>query len=178
MEEATKLNIKETLTILQKKSNSELYAILDGALIENLEMKLAESMNEKEYVSLYKGTKYDHLQEVAPYLVNLNSEHPILDWWMEQGWDKYWGVLCTTGMDLQSLATHFKKFLTVKDYNDNEVLFRFYDPRVFGVFITTCSDENYFKFEGAVNHFCLEDEKSGFKVINKRVYPTVELDLG
>ncbi|MFV1984103.1 MAG: DUF4123 domain-containing protein [Thiohalomonadales bacterium] len=170
-------DIKETLSHLLSNDDSRLYAILDGALIKNLRSKLSEFKQKDEYVSLYRNTIYSNLNEIAPYLVHLDIDEPLFDWWLENGWNKYWGILCTSQSDLDSLAIHFRQFLTVTDYNKNKIMFRFYDPRVFNTFIKSCSDRNYLEFENNVDHYCLVDKNNEFVIIPRRTFDIQELSL-
>jgi hypothetical protein len=136
--------------------NALVYAILDGAAIPDLPMRLFEMR--PSHVCLYRGELDDDLAEVAPYLVNLQRGTRFTSWILEEGWGKHWGIFVHSLHSLTEMRKHFRKFLTVHDENGNPMLFRFYDPRVLPTFLPTCEGEELELFFDKVKSFYAESD--------------------
>lgn len=160
----------------------QVYAILDGASIENLLMSLYE--HKPENVCLYRGEPRPDMAHVAPYLVHMKPESKFSEWVFSNGWGKHWGIFVRSNYEMRLLRRHFRKLLIVHDSEGKPLLFRFYDPRVLKVFLPTCNQEELDQMFGPVESFMLEDEESNslirFRRVNgalkteKRDFTTVE----
>ncbi|HEX7315415.1 MAG TPA: DUF4123 domain-containing protein [Pyrinomonadaceae bacterium] len=135
---------------------AHVYAVLDGASVEELLPKLHEL--EPEYECLYRGELEPDMAEVAPYLVRLEPGTEFADWLVEEGWGKHWGVFAVTDADLRETHKHFRGFLTVYDPSGRPMLFRYYDPRVLRVYLPTCNAEELRAIFGPVACYLLEAE--------------------
>lgn len=135
---------------------AHVYAVLDGASVEELRPKLYEL--EPEYECLYRGELEPDMAEVAPYLVRLEPETEFADWLVEEGWGRHWGVYAVTDADLRDAHKHFRSFLTVYDPAGKPLLFRYYDPRVLRAYLPTCNAEELRTIFGPVSCYLLEDE--------------------
>lgn len=135
---------------------ANVYAVLDGASVEELLPKLYEL--EPEYECLYRGELEPDMAEVAPYLVRLEPETEFADWVVEAGWGRHWGVFAVTDADLRAAHKHFRSFLTVYDPAGKPLLFRYYDPRVLRVYLPTCNAEELHTVFGPVSCYLLEGE--------------------
>lgn len=132
------------------------FVVLDGASVPDLVMKLFEL--QPEHCCLYLGDLAPDMAEVAPYLVQLQSDLPFADWLFQDGWGKHWGIFVHSQSDLRSLRRHFRNFLTVHDSAGKPLLFRYYDPRVLRVYLPTCNSEELGKMFGPVEAYLLEDQ--------------------
>lgn len=133
------------------------YAVLDGASIEDLLQKLYEL--KPEHACLYRGELEPDLAETAPYLVRLESGSPFTIWILEKGWGKHWGIFARAPQDLKTMHRHFRKFLRVQDSKGKTLLFRYYDPRVLRVYLPTCNAEETGMFFGPIRAFLMEGEE-------------------
>ena len=75
---------------------------------------------------------------IAPYLVRVDPG--VLEWIVETLWQEPWGIFIISSSNLEALRKHFRKFLTAEGPGGEEWYFRFYDPRVFEIFLSTCDD--------------------------------------
>jgi hypothetical protein len=132
------------------------FAILDGALIDDLLEKLQQF--EPEYYCLYRGDLKPDMAEVAPYLVRLRPNTPFVEWIIEKGWGKNWGIFIHSPANLQTMRKHFRGFLTVYDSSGKPMLFRYYDPRVLRLYLPTCNAEELYKIFGPITSYLLEGE--------------------
>lgn len=139
------------------------YIILDAARMAD-EIDTAKSIN-KNFASLYRGKSEEYLSTVAPYLFNHNNLPEFEQWYFGKGWGDSWGVLVYTLETMKYLHKHFRKFLMVKTEDGEELYFRFYDPRVLRIFLTTCDRQQLKEFFGPVDYFICEDENPAFGFI-------------
>jgi len=137
-------------------SDTNAYAVLDGASVPDLRMRLYE--NEPEHECLYRGELAPDMAEVAPYLVRLEPGSEFFYWVIEQGWGKHWGVFAVSDVDTRQLHRHFRRFLTVYDPDGKPLLFRYYDPRVLRVYLPSCDAEELATIFGPIKNYLLEDE--------------------
>lgn len=136
---------------------AHVYAVLDGASVEELLPKLYDL--EPEFECLYRGELEPDMAEVAPYLVRLEPETEFADWVLEEGWGRHWGVFAVTDAGLRELHKHFRSFLTVYDPDGKPLLFRYYDPRVLRVYLPTCDAGELRTVFGPVSCYLLEDQE-------------------
>jgi pSer/pThr/pTyr-binding forkhead associated (FHA) protein len=139
-----------------RSQTEPLFALMDSARDLKVLLLLAES--KEEHQSLYEGIQGETLAGVAPYLVHLPPQSPLLEALVRQGWGKSWGVYLTCSLPLAELRKHFRRFLTVKTEAGKHLYFRFYDPRVLRGFLPTCRREEVTEFFGCVTCFLIEDE--------------------
>ena len=119
---------------------SYLYAILDGASVPDLPMRLYEMR--PHHICLYRGELAPDLAEVAPYLVYLMPETEFTDWVLANCWGKHWGIFAQTRFSMVEIRKNFRRLLTVHDEAGNPLLFRYYDPRVLTRILPTCDAED------------------------------------
>lgn len=140
------------------KDKSKTFAILDGASVEGL-LPRFKTMNPL-YRCLYRGKLENGINEVAPYLVELEERSEFTDWVLSEGWGNHWGVFLLTpeSVKIDALRRHFRKLNKVKAADGKIVLFRYYDPRVLRIFLPICEKEQVPSFFELVESFVCEDE--------------------
>ena len=147
----------EALTkLLAQPDGGTPFAILDGASVPDIRMRLHET--QPEHVCLYRGELKPDMEEVAPYLVKLEPGTKFTDSVIQEGWGKHWGVFAVSSVDLDFLRRHFRAFLVVHNSDAKPMLFRYYDPRVLRVFLPTCTEDELRKFFGPVGRYIMEAE--------------------
>ena len=134
--------------------------------LENVYLLLDAARSPKiyEYVTalssgctcLYAGESKDRLADVAPYLIQVDPMGDVFQWFVSEGWGDSWGLIVTSAAPLEDLYKHFRKFLIVEDEEGKRLYFRFYDPRVIGVFLKTCTPEETQEFFGPISRFIFE----------------------
>jgi hypothetical protein len=154
------------------KSEHNVFAILDGASVPNLQAKLSEIG--PEHVCLYRGEVAPDMAEVAPYLVMLERNARFTDWVIGSGWGEHWGIFGAGPVDLATLRRHFRKFLTVYDYAGRSLYFRYYDPRVLQIYLPTCNQLELEFLFGPVSFYLAEKDNSNcairFAVVDKILF--------
>lgn len=147
---------QDRLLALFREDFQPLYAILDTA--RDIRILALLLHHKEECQSLYEGEQGAKLAQVAPYLVRLQKDSPLLETLVKEGWGKSWGVYLTSPNNLQEVRHHFRHFLQVKLPSGEQVYFRFYDPRVMRVFLPTCTPEDTTQFFGPIQNYLVEDE--------------------
>lgn len=141
------------------RDHGHLYVLLDAARDPHVQGLLI--VEELAYRSLYEGAQGEELADFAPYLLELPCEASLLDVLVRDGWGKSWGVFLTSAEPFDAVRRHFRRFLLVEAPDGEEVLFRFYDPRVLRVFLPHCNAEEARSFFGPVASFLVEGETAG-----------------
>ena len=134
----------------------KVYAILDGASAEQLVP--ATYRHGVESVCLFRGELDPELEQVAPYLVEIDAESPFVDWVLDEGWGRHWGIFMVSKANLRTLRQHFRTFLTVYDPDNLPLYFRYYDPRVMRVYLPTCNADELEAVFGPVDRYLMEGE--------------------
>ena len=132
------------------------YAILDGASVPDLPQTLARFEIESE--CLFRGDLEPDLALVAPYLVRLPPEAPFVEWLLQSGWGRHWGVFAISKADLRNLRMHLRTFIKVYGPGLKPLYFRYYDPRVLRTYLSTCNDQELQTVFGPVLRYIAEDE--------------------
>jgi len=140
------------------EADTTVYALLDGASIPDLRDRLWEL--EPEHACLYSGELEPDMAEVAPYVVRLEPDAPFTQWVLTRGWGNHWGIFLLAGpdTDLRDMRRHFREFTMVRGPEGKILYFRYYDPRVFRVYLPLCNQEEMNTVFGPVVAFLLEDE--------------------
>ncbi|MDI6766167.1 MAG: DUF4123 domain-containing protein [Bacteroidota bacterium] len=149
------------MSISSTIENIIVFCIVDGSQLGE-QLKEARSLS-KESTSLYRGVSKEELEEVGPYLCNVNTE--FYKWIFENGWGKSDGIFISAQVSFAELYKHFRHFLIVQDEDGNKLYFRFYDPRVLRVFLPTCTTQQLKEFFGPIDMFIVEDSDSKFALL-------------
>lgn len=148
--------IRDILAAPHAGAPLQLYALLDGARDPRIVPRIRASRVEAR--CLFDGELHPSLAAAAPYLVALDPAAPFASTVITEGWDAAWGVLVTSTASLVALRHHFRRFLRVVDEDGRPLMFRYYDPRVLGLYLPSCSaDELEFVF-GPVSDYLLRHE--------------------
>jgi hypothetical protein len=146
---------RRLLEILRTQAEP-LFAILDAARDQKVVELL--SCSGEEFRSLYDGKSAGELALLAPYLVRLPPESPLLEKLGHNAWGKSWGVYLTCSRPLMELRHHLRQFLMAQIEGGDVVYFRFYDPRVLRVYLPTCTEQERREFFGPVGNYLVEGD--------------------
>ncbi|MCK5230889.1 MAG: DUF4123 domain-containing protein [Desulfobulbaceae bacterium] len=132
------------------------YAVLDTARDKVIYPKIINA--DVQSICLYHGAKAVEMATVAPYLVHLKKNDSFTEWLLTQGWGNSWGIFLQAPVPfkLNELQRHFRKFLMVYDEDGKPLYFRFYDPRVFRVYLPTCNKDELEIIYGPILRYHVE----------------------
>ncbi len=161
------------------------YAVLDGASIPDLELPQVLWEHEPEHVCLYRGELEPDLAATAPYLVHLERDTDLTRWIIEKGWGNHWGIFAITpdNAGMKTMRKHFRTFLMVMSPENKPLYFRYYDPRVFRVYLPTCNAEELRTVFGPIQAYFLEAESPSTALVfqhqdGEPKQQEIALDLG
>jgi hypothetical protein len=112
-----------------------------------------------EHYCLYSGTLPPALQAAAPYLVQLEYDDQSTRSFLRHAWGKSYGIFLKCSTHANALRRHLRRFLLVNDPEGNRLVFRYYDPRVFRVYLPTCHDDELRTVFGPIERFWVEAEE-------------------
>lgn len=128
-----------------------LFVLLDLAMDVRLVSLLREATEPS--ASLLDGVAAARLCDVAPSLVSLPSDSGLFDALLALGWAADWGVYVQAPSGLADLRDHFARMLHVKNEQERELLFRFFDPRVLRDFLPMSTRRQRFELFGEAEAF-------------------------
>jgi hypothetical protein len=137
--------------------NSLSFFLFDTARATEENLVKASEIN-GNVLSIYECRREDILAKVAPYVFSFPHSKEFSNFILINGWGNSWGALGVSRSPLENLQKHFQKFLKVKTEDNQELYFRFYDPRVLKIFLPTCDKQQILEFFGPVDSFIVEGE--------------------
>jgi len=158
------INAQETVQIIQQLWQSDnqgepvVYAILDGARNNKIHPMLNQSG--QRYSCLYEGSLNYELTLAAPYIVRLEKDSDFTHELIQQCWGNSWGIFAITHSPatLISVRRNCRKIAYVLDKKNKKYVFRYYDPRVFRIYLPTCDALEAAKVFGPVTEFVIEGD--------------------
>ncbi|WP_110970214.1 DUF4123 domain-containing protein [Pseudomonas huaxiensis] len=147
--------------------DDQIYWLLDGARDPAIVALLERSGLESS--CLYSGPLIPRLKAAAPWLVKLTPGAPASLDLLRRGWGKAWGIFIEVPaqVSIDQLRRHCKKFLRVRTEDRRVLMFRFYDPRVLGVFLPSCDSAQYQALLGPMKRLVVEQEEgNGWQVFS------------
>ena len=141
----------------EDQSPPQVWALLDAARTDTIYPKVFQATG--PVACLFRGERAQKLAWVAPYLVKLRQGDPFAEWLLENGWGKSWGIFLESSFPIRKLRDHLRALLAVKDEEGKSFLFRYYDPRVFRVYLPTCNQSELEIIFRHVSRFWLEAEE-------------------
>lgn len=117
----------------------DIFALLDGATVRQLPDYLEDE--EAEHAPLLPLPSAEpEVVTRAAYLTRVERDSSVAEWLAADGWGRHWGILiaCPEGTDFDDLLGHLRELAQVRLPDGRIVFFRFYDPRVWRPFATSC----------------------------------------
>lgn len=85
---------------------------------------------------LFEGRLAEEVLRVSPFVVELAPADPLSRQWRTLGWGQAWGILLSSRSGLGAVRRRLRHFTQAKlPSGEGPVLFRFWDPRVFRVYL-------------------------------------------
>lgn len=133
-----------------------LFALLDADSAPGVVAK-AKELGDSCAESLVSHSAEEQQADVAAYLLAVNPS--VLDWILSTLWQTPWGIFILSKAKLEKLSQHFRRFLIVQLPDQEKWFFRFYDPRIFRVYITHCNEGELRNFFGPARAFAIPEEQ-------------------
>ncbi len=157
------MNTQQTKNIIQQLWHVDtnlgepiVYAILDGSRNKKIHPMLCES--QLRYSCLYEGRLNYELTLAAPYIVRLEKDNHFTHELIHQGWGNSWGIyaITHTPATLVGVRRNCRKIAYITDSKNKKYVFRYYDPRVFKVYLPTCNALEASKVFGPITEYVIE----------------------
>jgi hypothetical protein len=129
-----------------EKRGEPAFAVLDAARDVGVYATLVRG--EFGHASLFDGPKGEALCDVAPYLVPLPPDSPLLAKLAGEWWGGSIGILLTSREKPESVRERLRRVLNIETEDGRSLVFRFYDPRVLRVFLPIASPGQIATFFG------------------------------
>jgi hypothetical protein len=153
MEDITQ--IRQQVLAHFKRQPKPFYAIVDPAQ-DKIIYPLLQQYSQTLKQSLFEGKQAQEMITEAPHLIQFSSaEDPLLEQLVMRGWGDNWAVYLSAPLSFENLRRHLRQCLRVKT-DDNYVLFRFYDPRVFVDMVSEFNLAQLTDFFGPIHCYFLE----------------------
>ena len=134
------------------------YAIIDAARDY---MRIGVSrLCSPESSNMFRGDKGKRLDSVAPHLFECDVKGTIFHMVASGEPPGEIGVVIDSAGDFTTVYRHLRRFLTVvRERDQRQVLFRFYDPRVMRAFLPVCHRDELEQFFGPITRiYCQGDD--------------------
>jgi hypothetical protein len=105
---------------------------------------------------LFGGPLDPPKERLAPHIVGLDAGSEFKDAWLQEGWGQSWGIMCYAPESLAEVRRHFRNFLQAMLPDRSIGLFRFYDPRIWRVYLPTCNAGELAQWFRMVDEFIAE----------------------
>lgn len=151
------------------RASMKTWVVLDCAQDEEIYGAILQSSAER--ACLFAGHLAPELEVAAPHVVCLEPEDGLTQFLLTEGWGRAWGIYLRSDAAPVALRRHLRTFLRVTGPGGAPMLFRYYDPRVFGVYLPTCHpNELQVIFGGVVQtYFC--EAREGASIQGFRLEP-------
>ncbi len=153
VDEATATAIHEALFC---EDQANVYAVIDAASCPDLEAKFNE--HQPQFECLFAGKLKQDVARAAPYVVLLEAESDFTNWVIDEGWGNHWGIFAASPVEMKLMHRPLRKYLMVRDPDNTPVYFRYYDPRVFRVYLPTCTTQEADLIYGKTLWFAMENK--------------------
>ena len=144
--------------IVSAGADMMLYGILDLARAPELYPHV-ERLAPAGAACLFEGRLAPALLRASPHLVELARGDPLTTLWQQTGWGKAWGVLLRSGEGLAVVRRRLRHFTQARLPNGRgPLLFRFWDPRVFRVYLPLVEPAELPPWFKGIDHYIAETE--------------------
>ncbi len=132
------------------EQNQKTFAIIDAARLTNFVETVQAS--DLEYACLFEGNAQADMADVAPWLVQLQPnarftrrllDDPATPWSM---WGRDAAIFVRSTADFTELQRHFRKFIRIRDMQNQWMFLRFWDPNVLLDLAACLKPDNVRKF--------------------------------
>jgi hypothetical protein len=108
---------------------------------------------------LFEGRLHPELRRVSPHVVELAPQDPLSKAWRATGWGRSWGLLIASRAGLPAVRRRLRHFTQARlPDGTGPVLFRFWDPRVFRVYLPLVEAGEIGQWFKDIDRYIVEDD--------------------
>jgi hypothetical protein len=145
---------------------STLYAVVDCAR----DARIYDLVHDALFpMCLFRTEIVSPMGRNAPYLVPVEHGDRLIEAWRRHGVGQSWGIFLTSSQEQARVRQRLRTFNQAKLPDGRVVLFRWWDPRVFRVYLPTCNaDDLATLFAGIEHYVCENEDGAGFTLYRNR----------
>lgn len=167
------LIIKKLWAPLADGSKPNVFMVLDGARDKRIEPLINNSNIEQS--CLYAGKLTYALKRAAPYIVKLTEGSSFTAEILMQCWGNSWGIflLANQKTSIKTVRANCRRLAKVKGLNGENLVFRYYDPRVTRLMLPVCNHHEVDCILGDSISLLIEQEQVlGFTIFERGDHTT------
>ncbi|RYZ76528.1 MAG: DUF4123 domain-containing protein [Proteobacteria bacterium] len=135
--------------------SGELYALVDAFFEIPLPLEKVKLETRDTDPVFYELIAWDKVTYEPPYLAKLTPD--TLEWFLNSLSTERWGLFVAAKSNLQSLASHFQKFVIARGPDANPYFLRFHDAAVLEILLRTWDPKERTVFFGPAEALALPD---------------------
>jgi hypothetical protein len=131
--------IKKLWSPLADGSKPNVFMVLDGARDKRIEPLINNSNIEQS--CLYAGKLSYALKRAAPHIVKLIEDSSFTEEILTLCWGNSWGIFLLANQEtsIKTVRANCRRLAKVKGINGENLVFRYYDPRVTRLMLPVCN---------------------------------------
>ena len=136
----------------------KLYGVLDCSRAPELYEHVGR-LSPESADCLFAGRIAEEVRAVSPHVVELAPTDPLSRLWRTRGWGQAWGILFSSRANLPTVRRRLRHFTQAKlPGGTGPVLFRFWDPRVFRVYMPLVEPADVAAWFKDIDRYIVETE--------------------
>jgi uncharacterized protein DUF4123 len=143
------------------RSDLHHYVLLDGVKMEPVLTWIYQSINNPEWYSLYKTTRYHDVMDISPCLVKVPLDSRIAEYFENELGPQGKAIWLSSALDLDALGESLSQLLWVMTTKGQYLHFRFYDPLTLSRLIPILQTEDYASLYKGIENMVWFDLKQG-----------------
>lgn len=154
------LQLRQLMPLLFE-SGHEVYAVANGAAFKDIRQKLHfYPYGKPHHQCLLRGELTPEQAKNAPYLIQLEKQHELFRWLIENGWGNWLGIfaLAPRSYAFADILRHFRHLMKAVEWweGGETVLLRYYDPRILQEMLTVSTLEEKRILYGPLHSYVVE----------------------
>ena len=145
---------------------STLYIVVDAARDKRIYDLVHDALFP---MCLFRTEVVSPVGRAAPYLVPVEHAERLVEAWRKVGRGESWGLFLRSSEQQARLRQRLRTFNQAKLPDGRVVLFRWWDPRVFRVYLPTCDAADLNQWFASVEEYvCETEDGAGFMLYRHR----------
>ncbi|RDH42266.1 DUF4123 domain-containing protein [Zooshikella ganghwensis] len=141
-----------------EKKQHQLYALIDGAIVDELMPTLFTLEDNPSVFPVFIDTPLNGCLHLSPCLVELKADSKIVNFILDETREAYWGLLLGSTLAFESLSMYLQSLLYVKTPLAEQLVFRYQDPRVINPLLNASTTNEQAKLLGPIDRLWVPNQ--------------------
>lgn len=141
-----------------EKKQHQLYALIDGAIVDELMSTLFTLEDNPSVFPIFIDTPLNGCLHLSPCLVELKADSKIVDFILDETREAYWGLLLGSTLAFEPLSKYLQSLLYVKTPLAEQLVFRYQDPRVINPLLNASTTNEQAKLLGPIDRLWVPNQ--------------------